>query len=189
MLRRPNLLILDEPTNHLDLEGREALMQALVAYPGTVLFVSHDRNFVSSVGTRVLALSPDGLEDFAGGYEEYLRKHGEDYLSLDGARGRRPEAQPVAAPVAAGESYEARKEQRRNLAQLKRTVAKLEAEIAASEAELQTLEAAFADSGYYQRTGREQVERDAARRDALQAALSASMQAWEDAAAELEAIG
>ncbi|HIG65859.1 MAG TPA: ABC-F family ATPase [Methyloprofundus sp.] len=72
MLRRNNILLLDEPTNHLDMESIEALNLALENYPGTLIFVSHDREFVSSLATRILELSPSGIVDFRGTYEEYL---------------------------------------------------------------------------------------------------------------------
>ena len=76
MLQRPNVLLMDEPTNHLDMESIESLNLALENYPGTLLFVSHDREFVSSLATRILELTPDGVVDFRGGYEEYLRSQG-----------------------------------------------------------------------------------------------------------------
>lgn len=72
MLSKPNILVMDEPTNHLDMESIESLNQALEEYPGTVVFVSHDREFVSSLSTRVLSMSDNGIEDFRGGYEAYL---------------------------------------------------------------------------------------------------------------------
>jgi ATPase subunit of ABC transporter with duplicated ATPase domains len=81
MLLQANIIILDEPTNHLDLESREALASALSTFEGTVIFVSHDRHFVSSIATRVLALSEKGVTDFHGNYTEYLREFGEDYLN------------------------------------------------------------------------------------------------------------
>ena len=68
----PTVLVLDEPTNHLDLEGIEALATGLERYPNTILFVSHDRWFVSRLATRIVSLTPEGARDFAGGYEEYL---------------------------------------------------------------------------------------------------------------------
>jgi ATPase subunit of ABC transporter with duplicated ATPase domains len=73
MLQRPNVIIMDEPTNHLDMESIEALNLALENYPGTLIFVSHDRDFVSSLATRVIEMTPDGIIDFNGNYEEYLR--------------------------------------------------------------------------------------------------------------------
>ena len=76
MLEQPNVLILDEPTNHLDLESISALTDGMKAYPGTLLFVSHDRNMVSDVATRIWVMR-DGMPilDFTGTYEEYLLKY------------------------------------------------------------------------------------------------------------------
>jgi ATPase subunit of ABC transporter with duplicated ATPase domains len=75
-LIRPNVLLMDEPTNHLDMESIEALNLALEHYPGTLIFVSHDREFVSSLATRVLDMSDTGITDFTGGYDDYLRSQG-----------------------------------------------------------------------------------------------------------------
>ncbi|MGM0577934.1 MAG: ABC-F family ATP-binding cassette domain-containing protein [Myxococcota bacterium] len=80
---KPNVLVLDEPTNHLDLEGIEALADALADYDGTILFVSHDRWFVSRLATRVLEITPDGIQDFRGSYEEYLERCGDDHLDAE----------------------------------------------------------------------------------------------------------
>jgi len=88
ILAQPNVIVLDEPTNHLDLEAREALASALHSFPGTVLFVSHDRHFVSKVANRILALSPKGLKDYPGNFAEYLHKVGDDYLSREWLKGR-----------------------------------------------------------------------------------------------------
>ena len=73
MLQKPNVLLLDEPTNHLDMESIEALNLALENYPGTLVFVSHDREFVSSLATRIIELSATGITNFSGNYEDYLR--------------------------------------------------------------------------------------------------------------------
>ena len=72
MLQRPNILLMDEPTNHMDMESIEALNLALENYEGTLLFVSHDREFVSSLATRIIELKADGIVDFHGTYEDYL---------------------------------------------------------------------------------------------------------------------
>jgi ATPase subunit of ABC transporter with duplicated ATPase domains len=73
MLQKANVLLMDEPTNHLDMESIESLNLALENYPGTLVFVSHDREFVSSLATRILEMKPDGLVNFSGSYEEYLQ--------------------------------------------------------------------------------------------------------------------
>ena len=73
MQLQPNIMLLDEPTNHLDMEAIEALNLALENYPGTLLFVSHDREFVSSLATRIIELTPQGIVNFSGNYEDYLQ--------------------------------------------------------------------------------------------------------------------
>jgi ATPase subunit of ABC transporter with duplicated ATPase domains len=73
ILQKPNVMVMDEPTNHLDMESIEALNLALANYPGTLIFISHDREFVSSLATRIIELTPDGCVDFTGSYDEYLR--------------------------------------------------------------------------------------------------------------------
>jgi ATPase subunit of ABC transporter with duplicated ATPase domains len=73
ILQKNNIMVLDEPTNHLDMESIESLNTALENYPGTLLFVSHDREFVSSLATRIIELTPNGIVDFNGNYEDYLQ--------------------------------------------------------------------------------------------------------------------
>ena len=76
MMQRPNILIMDEPTNHLDMESIESLNMALEMYEGTLIFVSHDREFVSSLATRVIEITPNKVIDFTGNYEDYLLSKG-----------------------------------------------------------------------------------------------------------------
>ncbi len=79
-VEQPNVLVMDEPTNHLDLEAIEALVTAIKAYEGTYLFVSHDRWFVNELATRIVEITPEGVQDFVGSYDEYLARAGEDHL-------------------------------------------------------------------------------------------------------------
>ena len=72
MMHKPNVLVMDEPTNHLDMESIESLNTALENYPGTLIFVSHDREIVSSLATRIIELTPEGVITFSGSYEDYL---------------------------------------------------------------------------------------------------------------------
>jgi ATPase subunit of ABC transporter with duplicated ATPase domains len=76
ILQKPNVLLMDEPTNHLDMESIESLNSALEKYSGTLIFVSHDREFVSSLATRIVEMTPDGIIDFKGEYEDYLQSQG-----------------------------------------------------------------------------------------------------------------
>ncbi|SKA54794.1 putative ABC transporter ATP-binding protein YheS [Photobacterium toruni] len=74
IMQRPNILLMDEPTNHMDMESIEALNLALENFKGTLMFVSHDRQFVTSVATRIIEITKDGVEDFHGTYDEYIAK-------------------------------------------------------------------------------------------------------------------
>ena len=73
ILQQPNVMVLDEPTNHLDMESIEALNLALEHYPGTLILISHDRDFVASLATRIIEMTADGIIDYTGSYDEYLR--------------------------------------------------------------------------------------------------------------------
>jgi ATPase subunit of ABC transporter with duplicated ATPase domains len=80
---QPSVLVLDEPTNHLDLEAIESLAAGIEKFDGTVIFVSHDRWFVSRLATHILEITPDGITDFPGTYDEYLASCGDDHLDVD----------------------------------------------------------------------------------------------------------
>jgi ATPase subunit of ABC transporter with duplicated ATPase domains len=78
----PNFLVLDEPTNHLDMATKEMLIQALSDYEGTMLFVSHDRRFLSALSNRLLEVTPDGVVAYGGGYTEYVARTGQEAPGL-----------------------------------------------------------------------------------------------------------
>ncbi|WP_196260501.1 ABC-F family ATP-binding cassette domain-containing protein [Pelagibacterium limicola] len=78
----PNFLVLDEPTNHLDIATKEMLIAALESYEGTMLFVSHDRHFLSKLSNRVLEVSPEGVVAYGGGYNEYVESTGREAPGL-----------------------------------------------------------------------------------------------------------
>ena len=80
LIQSPDVLFMDEPTNHLDLESIEALNYALSIFEGTVIFVSHDREFVGSLATRIIEVTPEGIHDFKGTYDEYLDHEGGDFF-------------------------------------------------------------------------------------------------------------
>ncbi len=99
---KPNVLVLDEPTNHLDLEAIEALVEGLKAYDGTLIFVSHDRWFVSQLADRIFEISPRGINDFRGTYEEYLERLGDDHLDAEAVLRMKREQKKKAAGRAGG---------------------------------------------------------------------------------------
>jgi ATP-binding cassette subfamily F protein 3 len=74
LLQQANFLMLDEPTNHLDIQSKDVLLQALLHYNGTLLFVSHDHTFVNELATAIIELTPDGAYKYLGNYEHYLEQ-------------------------------------------------------------------------------------------------------------------
>lgn len=123
IMAQGNILVLDEPTNHLDLESIEMLAQALKAYPGTLVCVSHNRYFVSQIANRILELKADGLQDFRGSYQEFLEQQNTDHLDRNQAG---PKSAPVNEKVTQQADYEARKNQQRRLRSLERRIPELE---------------------------------------------------------------
>lgn len=89
MMQKANFLILDEPTNHLDLDSKEVLENALIDYPGTILFVSHDRYFINRIATKVYELTKDGITEYLGDYDYYIaKKNRNDGTRTPHARGK-----------------------------------------------------------------------------------------------------
>jgi ATPase subunit of ABC transporter with duplicated ATPase domains len=82
MFDPPNLLVLDEPTNHLDMDTKAMLVRVLGSFEGTLLFVSHDRKFLSALSNRVLELTPEGAHAYGGGYDEYVAQSGHEAPGL-----------------------------------------------------------------------------------------------------------
>jgi ATP-binding cassette subfamily F protein 3 len=103
----PNVLILDEPTNHLDIESREALEDALSAFPGAVLLVSHDRALLDAVGTRTIAIEDGSLHSYLGGWPEYVRVREERRAAGAGTLSGPPPAPPAAGANGSGRAADA----------------------------------------------------------------------------------
>jgi ATP-binding cassette, subfamily F, member 3 len=108
LLHPANFLLLDEPTNHLDIRAKDILLEALAAYTGTVVLVSHDRYFIDKLATRVFEVGDGRVEVYPGNYEEYLwRKQGRSadvptLADLPGHRSPRNGGPPAAGPSAIG---------------------------------------------------------------------------------------
>ena len=138
MASEANVLILDEPTNHLDLDAREALEDALQAFEGALLLVSHDRALLDAVGTRTVAFEEGRLRSYEGGWAEYARVREErreaEASAASAARAGAPAAakRATGAPPRAGPSKNAV----RRMAELEREVERAEASLAALEDEL-----------------------------------------------------
>ncbi len=130
MLRGDNLLLLDEPTNHLDIGSREALEDALSGYNGTLFMVSHDRYFINKLADRVLFMTPNGLEAFHGGYDDFLAK-------VQQASPKEPAKRETVG--AGGQAYKERKKRESDLRKLKTQVSRLETQIAQTEEQIASL--------------------------------------------------
>ena len=144
MLQKANVLLLDEPTNHLDLDSKEVLEQALIDYPGTILFVSHDRYFINRIATKVFELSSGGLTEYLGDYDYYIAKK-EEMRELALLNVRPTET----ASDSAKTTYEQEKEEKKRRRQRQRRLDEIEAEIAALEAQIAEIEQKLCDPSVY----------------------------------------
>ena len=189
----PNVLVLDEPTNHLDLESIHALVEAVKAFTGTVLFVSHDRWFVSALATRVIELTSEGPRDFPGTYAEYLERLGDDHLDGEAvaarARAEKRAVESTAPAPASGESWEEQKRRRNRQAQLPKLRDKVLAELAAAEARKAAIQAAYADADFYQRAAPGEVDALVKEEAELTPRIDTLMAEWEALERELETSG
>jgi ATPase subunit of ABC transporter with duplicated ATPase domains len=188
----PNVLVLDEPTNHLDLEAIEALVRALQAYEGTVIFVSHDRWFVSELATRILEITPAGPRDFPGTYEEYLARCGDDHLDaetvvLRATKDKR--AEPAAAAALTGNAWEEQKKRRNRAKELPGRRDKVLAAIEAAEKRKEEIHAAFAVPGFFEKTPKAEMDALIAEEAGSGAKIEALMAEWEALEAEIAASG
>ncbi len=182
----PNVLVLDEPTNHLDLEAIEALVEGLEAYDGTLIFVSHDRWFVSKLATRILEITPQGIRDFSGSYDEYLERCGDDHLDAEAAlaRLRQQKKKDQAVKKAGGaEKHDAANQKRSKELAGRRD--KLTAEIDRTEKRVHDISELFCNPGFFDKTAPGEVKRLEQEQKNQQAKVEQLMAEWERVESEL----
>jgi ATPase subunit of ABC transporter with duplicated ATPase domains len=198
-VQQPNVLVLDEPTNHLDLESIEALVEGLQSYPGTLIFVSHDRWFVSQLARRILEIKPGEVFDYEGTYEEYVHYCGDDHLDVDTvvlkARREKRRAKVAASESEAGADEAAptadeggerpKKISKNRLRQMKSRSEKLLVEVEKAEARIEEINQVFCDPTFYERSEPAAVRRLEEEQKGLQAEVEALMSQWEAAEEEL----
>ncbi|RHW31517.1 ABC transporter ATP-binding protein [Neobacillus notoginsengisoli] len=147
MLQKANFLILDEPTNHLDLDSKEVLENALIDYPGTILFVSHDRYFINRIATKVFELERIGCTEYLGDYDYFLEKK-QEMIELAEFEKVASEAS-TQIPVAKNAFYQD-KESKRLERQRKRKLEEVEARISELEELIEANEALLCEPEVYQ---------------------------------------
>jgi ATP-binding cassette, subfamily F, member 3 len=179
-----NVLILDEPTNHLDLDAREALEDALLAFDGAVLLVSHDRALLDAVGSRTVAFEDGRLRSYDGGWAEYARVREErrEAAAAAGAaakqerraakRERRPDGAPSGNGAGRRERTGPSKNEQRRIAELERAVER-------AETDLRRLEDELADPAMWSSPSR--TERNTARHEKAKRAVEQAYARWEEA--------
>jgi len=192
LLHPYNLLILDEPTNHLDIRAKEVLKGALKAYDGTLIIVSHDRDFLSDLTEMVYEVTPNGLKQYIGDIKQFLHeKHATSIRAYESKKGS-----TVANPVAATsnkkqdttsnkETYSARKERERTERKLKNAIKKYETRVQEKEAETKLLDAEMAS---IDADDRQKLTELAYQYEAVQQALYDAIEKWTKATEQLESL-
>ncbi|MBK8257950.1 MAG: ABC-F family ATP-binding cassette domain-containing protein [Polyangiaceae bacterium] len=178
----PNVLVLDEPTNHLDLEAIAGLTEALSKFTGTILFVSHDRWFVSQLATRIFEITPQGPRDFPGTYNEYLERCGDDHLDVDAVVLKAKKEKQKDAPSAAPEkeaSWEDQKKRRNRQKELPARRDKVLIQIEKAEARKKQITDLYASEGFFERTSQADVNALVAEEKILAEQIDAMVLEWE----------
>ena len=178
MLQKANFLILDEPTNHLDLDSKEILENALIDYPGTILFVSHDRYFINRIATKVFELSPEKVEEYLGDYDYYTEKKAQQ-LELKALEKQNTDEQskPDTDKAKTKRSYEEEKEWKRKERQRQRRIDEIETRITAIEETIEQNEELLCEPGIFQ--DHEKVQEINSENERLNNELEHLLSEWE----------
>ncbi|MEQ8803597.1 MAG: ABC transporter ATP-binding protein, partial [Haliea sp.] len=172
-----NLLVLDEPTNDLDVETLELLEDILLSFDGTVILVSHDRDFMDHVVTQLLILRGDGtVEEQAGGYSDWEARGGR--LTDPAGRGQQmPASKPEPAPTAVSPTTPAAPARRKLSYKEQRELEALPGKIEELEQQQAAYQAQAADPAFYQQ-GRDTMDKVLAELAAVEEALEAAIERW-----------
>lgn len=177
MLLKHNLLIFDEPTNHLDMEAIEKLLEALNNYTGTIIFVSHNRHFVSLLANRIIELSEQGTKDYRCSYEEYIEKRELDLLSKD----LRPKIKTVET-LDGKLKHQEQKNQRNLKLQLEKMALQAEKKCHQLETKIKELDHLMSQPDFYHNTSNDEIQKLMNEKTNLESQLEEAMKCWEKAA-------
>lgn len=184
MMQKANFLILDEPTNHLDLDSKEVLENALIDYPGTLLFVSHDRYFINRIATKVIELSGEGSFEYLGDYDYYLEKKQELLELAQMKAGAQPQAQTATSDKTSTSKID--KELKKRERQIRRSIEELEGNMQAADVEIARLEEALCDPEIF--TDHEKISQLQGELDAIKEKHELLEMEWLELNEELENI-
>ena len=182
MLEPHNLLVLDEPTNHMDMRSKDILKSAVMKYDGTVIVVSHDREFLDGMVQKVYEFRDGGVQEYLGGIYYFLEKRKLESLKEVERKAAPSAAAPQQREVSSGKlSYEQKKEQEKLIRKLKKNVEQIETELAGVEREIAAWDEKFAAATAYD-------EADYKTYNDLKARYDHLMHEWEKASYELEIV-
>ncbi len=180
MLLHPfNLLVLDEPTNHLDILSKDVLKRALMNYEGTLLVVSHDRDFLDELTDVTFEFKDRNIHQHLGGINEFLERHAVEDMRLLAKRSELDKENNGAAVVVTVVDHKDRKQAQRDLQNAEKKIEKLEGEIS-------KLEALMGEPDFYER---ENKDKKIAEYDSKKGSLSKAMSVWEEAVQKLDKMG
>ena len=190
LLHPYNLLILDEPTNHLDIKAKEVLKGALQAFDGTLIVVSHDRDFLSGLTELVYEVTPNGLKQYIGDIKQFLHeKHATSIRAYESKKGETVAKTvafiPKATPSEHKETYQERKQRERNERKLKNHVKNYESRVQEKEQALKDMDAAIAK---IDPNDRQKLTELAYQYEAVQQELNDAFEKWTEASERLEKV-
>lgn len=186
LLNPVNLLILDEPTNHLDIASKEMLKEALKKYDGTLVLVSHDRDFLNGLTDRTFEFTPDGVREHVGSIQDFLSSHAvESFRDFEtGVKDKLDrEKEQEKATSANKEDYQQRKEQEKELRKIRKDIEQAEKRIEKLEQEIAAMVEQLQDPEFFK--DEEKSKAAVLKHDELKAQLSKSMKNWEALLEEL----
>ena len=182
MLSPHNLLIMDEPTNHMDMRSKDILKEALMRFDGTVIVVSHDREFLDGMVDKIYEFRDGGVKEYLGGIYYFLEKRKLESMAEIERKATPTTTSKEGATVSSGKlSYEQKKEQEKQIRKLRKAVEAIETELAKIESQIADYDARFASASEYN-------EADYRAYDELKTRYDHQMHEWEKASYELELI-
>ncbi len=182
MLEPHNLIVMDEPTNHMDMRSKDILKEALMRFDGTVVVVSHDREFLDGMVDKIYEFRDGGVKEYLGGIYYFLEKRKVESLAeIERKAATTTVAKDSTAPSSGKLSYEQKKEQEKQIRKLRKAVEAIETELAEIEGQIAEYDARFASATEYN-------EADYRAYDELKTRYDHQMHEWEKASYELELI-